>query len=205
MIKNLLYLIGSFAIFFLGIILYGVFLSKSSESLSTILAQKNIKEIVNPKIIVTKSKYNLALYSDATLLKNYKVVLGRVVSDKIKLPSTPAGKYRICEKVDNFKYHKLLRLNFPNSSNASELLMENKISKSEYKKIIQAENDGICPPEEIEFIKNFGIQGIGKYDLIFKNMPFVFNWTNGSVAVSNENIDELFSVCEVGTEVIIRE
>lgn len=192
-------------IFFLGIILYGIFLSKQTESLDSILTQRNIDKIVYPKIIIIKSKYKLALYSDSTLIKNYKIVLGKVADNNLDIKTTPAGKYKICDKISNYKYHKLLKLNFPNSSNAGLLLMENKISKSIYKKIIQAENQKICPPNDIEFIKNFGIQGIGKYNLVFKNLPFVFNWTNGSIAVSNEDIDELYSVCSIGTEVIIRE
>ena len=39
---------------------------------------------------------------------------------------------------------------------------------------------------------------------IFKNLPFVFNWTNGSIAMSDENIDEIHSVIREGTEVVIK-
>ena len=51
---------------------------------------------------------------------------------------------------------------------------------------------------------NIGIHGIGELNYVFKNLPFVFNWTNGSIAMSNENIDELYSVIKIGTEVDIK-
>jgi murein L,D-transpeptidase YafK len=205
LIKNILYLIGSFTLFFLGIIFYGIFLASSSESLESVLAKKGISEIKNPVIVVDKSEYNLALFSDTTLIKNYKVILGRVANKRIDIRSTPVGVFKICDKIEKYKYHKLLKLNYPNSGSGAELLMEKKISKSEYKRIANAELSDNCPPLDLQFIENFGLQGIGEYDLIFKNLPFVFNWTNGSVALSNKDIDEIFSVCKIGTQVTIRE
>jgi len=51
---------------------------------------------------------------------------------------------------------------------------------------------------------DIGIHGIGRLNFFFKNLPFVFNWTDGSIALSNENIDELISVVKVGTKIVIR-
>jgi hypothetical protein len=50
---------------------------------------------------------------------------------------------------------------------------------------------------------NIGIHGIGKLNFLFKNLPFVFNWTDGSIAISNEEIDELCGVIKKGTKVTI--
>ena len=49
-----------------------------------------------------------------------------------------------------------------------------------------------------------GIHGIGRLNYIFKNLPFVYNWTNGSIAMSDEDIDELYSVVKLGTKVVIK-
>jgi hypothetical protein len=51
---------------------------------------------------------------------------------------------------------------------------------------------------------NLGLHGIGKFNFIIKNLPFVFNWTNGSIALSDEDIDEIFSIVKVGTKVVIK-
>jgi hypothetical protein len=51
---------------------------------------------------------------------------------------------------------------------------------------------------------DIGIHGIGRLNYIFKNLPFVFNWTNGSIAMSDENMNELYSIIKVGTKVVIK-
>ncbi len=51
---------------------------------------------------------------------------------------------------------------------------------------------------ETELGNNIGIHGIGRLNFIFKNLPFIYNWTDGSIAVSNENIDEIYSVAKKG-------
>jgi hypothetical protein len=61
-----------------------------------------------------------------------------------------------------------------------------------------------CPEPDTDLGGNIGIQGIGEYNAIFKNLPFVFNWTDGSIAVSNEDIDEIYSVVKRGTKVVIK-
>ena len=206
MVKNILYLLASFAIFLLGIVFYGIFLDRNQVTLEQVLEAKKLKEIKNAHIEIRKSKYELNLFSDTTFLKSYRIVMGRVRDgDKFVYGRTPTGKYYVCNLVDKYRYHRLIKLNFPNSSDATELLLNKQITRHEYKKILDAEKRFECPDIKIHNIENFGIQGIGKFDIIFRNLPFVFNWTNGSIALSNGDIDEIFPICKIGTEVIIRE
>jgi len=51
---------------------------------------------------------------------------------------------------------------------------------------------------------NICIHGIGRLNSIFKNLPFVYNWTDGSIALSNESLDEILSVIKTGTQVVIK-
>ena len=61
-----------------------------------------------------------------------------------------------------------------------------------------------CTSDKTILGGNIGIHGIGRYDYFFKNLPFVYNWTDGSIAVSNEDIDELYTAVKKGTEVVIK-
>ncbi|MCK7523557.1 MAG: L,D-transpeptidase [Ignavibacteriales bacterium] len=61
-----------------------------------------------------------------------------------------------------------------------------------------------CPQANTILGGNLGIHGLGKFDYILKNLPFVYNWTDGSISVSNEAIDEIFSVVQKGTKVVIK-
>ena len=51
---------------------------------------------------------------------------------------------------------------------------------------------------------NVGIHGLGRLNLFFENLPFVYNWTDGSIAISNENLDEILTVVRKGTKVVIK-
>ena len=77
------------------------------------------------------------------------------------------------------------------------------IFDDEFNAIILSAKKNECPPKETKLGSDIGIHGIGTYNIIFKNLPFAFNWTNGSIAVSNENADELYSVVKIGTPVKI--
>ncbi len=149
----------------------------------------------------------LQLYADTVLVKSYKAVFGRgTKSVKTNLNDyiTPAGKYKICRIDTGTVYHKNFLLNYPNQNDAAEALKTGYIGKKEYSDIINAQKNGDCPPQNTILGANIAIHGIGEYDFIFRNLPFIFNWTNGSIAVSNASVDELLTVVKVGTEVIIK-
>ena len=86
---------------------------------------------------------------------------------------------------------------------AGEALKRGYINESEFDEIAAAYKNNDCPPGKTKLGADIGIHGIGEYDFIFRNLPFTFNWTDGSVAVSNKNIDELCSVVKIGTPVKI--
>jgi murein L,D-transpeptidase YafK len=140
------------------------------------------------------------------MIKSYKAVYGRNTSRIKKTLDdnvTPIGIYKICMIDSSDLYHKFLQLNYPDLNDVAELYKNGYIGKIEYNDLTETLSQNDCLPEEFNRDKKIGIHGIGEYNLIFKNLPFVFNWTNGSIAVSNENIDELFKVTQIGTTVEI--
>ncbi len=206
MLKNILYISGSIAVFFSGLICYGIILNLREVTLAEAMQQKGLDKIENVKIVVNRKNYRIELYSNKTLIKTYKAVFGKNNS-AVKISKsdlvTPIGEYIICAIDTVSKYHKLLKLNYPNDKDAGEALKRGYIDQNEFDIILQAFNQGECPPDDTRLGANIAIQGIGEYDLIFKNLPFTFNWTDGSIAVSNQSIDELYSVVKIGTHVKI--
>ncbi len=192
--------------FFAGVVLYGVILNLKEVSLREALLEKGITEVKDVRLIVDRKNYRIELYSGKLLIKTYKAVFGKNAGTlKISAEDnvTPIGNYKICAVDSNSKYHKFLHLNYPNEQDAAEALKQSYINNDEFNAIVLADNKDECPPEETKLGSALGIHGIGTYDAIFKNLPFSFNWTNGSIAVSNENIDELFSIVKIGTPVKI--
>jgi murein L,D-transpeptidase YafK len=194
-------------LFFAGIIVYGIIINSRDITLDEALSEKQITEIKNPSIVINRRDYNLELYSDKILVKKYNVVFGRNSGSK-KLSKddfiTPTGEYRVCRVDTNFIYYKKIYLNYPNTADAVEALRLNLINKEEFSKIVETNKREECSYPNTLLGADIGIQGIGEYNFIFKNLPFVFNWTNGSIALSNQNIDEIISVIGIGTRVSIR-
>ncbi|NJD21794.1 MAG: L,D-transpeptidase [Melioribacter sp.] len=206
MLKNILYISGSVVIFFAGMILYGVILNFREVTLKEALIEKGLTKLENIRLVVDKTDYKILLYSNKILIKTYKAVFGKS-SGTIKSSAddniTPLGDYKICAIDSLNKYHKFLHLDYPNERDAAEALKQGYIFDDEFNTIILAAKKNECPPKETKLGSEIGIHGIGTYNIIFKNLPFSFNWTNGSIAVSNENIDELYSVIKIGTPVKI--
>ena len=195
-------------LFFFGMILYGIILNLKEKTLQEAMEEKKITLFVRPSIVVDKKNYNLELYEDTTLVKTYKAVFGK--SNRINKGSftdsvTPCGEYVICRIDSVSRYHRFLLINYPNQIDVVEAYKKLWITKDEYYQIISNINLGKYPFENLEKYTRIGIHGIGTYDLIFRNLPFTFNWTNGSIAVSNTNIDELFRIVKIGTPVKIKE
>ncbi|MFA7227412.1 MAG: L,D-transpeptidase [Melioribacteraceae bacterium] len=206
MLKNILYISGSIVIFFAGVISYGVILNLREVSLKEALSEKKIDKLDEIYLIVDRRNYRIELYSNKTFIKSYKAVFGKNTGT-LKIAAddnvTPIGNYKICALDSVSEYYRFLHLNYPNERDAAEALKQEYINPDEFNAILLAGNKNECPPNETKLGSKVGIHGIGKYNLIFKNLPFSFNWTNGSIAVSNESIDELYSIVKIGTPVKI--
>jgi len=206
MLKNILYIAGSVVLFFAGLILYGVILNLREKPLNEAMAEKGLKQLNDVYLIVDRKNFHIELYSDKSLIKTYKAAFGKNNST-VKTSSTdyvtPIGDYKICAIDTNSQFHKYIHLNYPNELDAGEALKRGYINKVEFDAIMLAARKNECPPKETSLGSDIGIHGIGAYNAIFKNLPFVFNWTTGSIAVSDENIDELYKVVKIGTPVKI--
>ncbi|MGD8779434.1 MAG: L,D-transpeptidase [Ignavibacteria bacterium] len=205
-LKNIIYFGGSVVIFFAGMVIYGIILNSGELTLHEEMKNKGLKKLDNVKIIINRSNYFVEVFSDSVSVKKYKAVFGKNASQVKKFKDdyvTPIGRYKICSIDTSSQYHIFLSLNYPNKRDAAEALKNNFISKLEYDNIINSLQLEGCPSKDTKLGANIGIHGTGEYDLIFRNLPFIFNWTNGSIAVSNGNIEEILSVVGIGTEVII--
>jgi murein L,D-transpeptidase YafK len=207
MLKNIAYILGSVFVFFSGLIFYGMILNAREIPLKKAMEKAKLRKLQNVKIVINRNTYELKLFSDSVLVKTYKAVFGRNKSN-IKNGNdmaTPRGKYKICRITRTSEYYRFYFLNYPNTKDAAEGLKKKLIDKDNYLRIVKALEKGNCPPQNTTLGGKIGIHGIGKYDFIFRNLPFVFNWTNGSVALSNEDIDELAPYLKIGTPVIIKD
>lgn len=205
--RNVFYFGGGIVLFIFGVIVYGVVLNLREVPLSEAVQLKGYAELLNTNIVIERKTFTLTLYEDSVMIKAYRANFGSNIIDAKSHEgdgATPVGEYLVCSIDTAHKYHKFLHLNYPNLNDMAEGLRKGIISQSEYDSLRFDFFYKECPELRTALGGNIGIHGIGKYNYIFKNLPFIYNWTDGSIALSNEHIDEIYSVVKKGTKVVIK-
>ena len=206
-LQKIIFFSGGTLIFIIGVILYGIIINIREITLTEAMKLKGFSKLNSTSILIERKNYSLSIYEDTVLIKTCRANFGRNINSPKSREgdnATPVGEYMICTIDTLSRYHKFLRLNYPNLVDAGEALVKGRISQKQYDKLTFEYYYGDCPDSVTDLGGNIGIQGIGEYNTIFKNLPFVFNWTDGSIAVSNEDIDEIYSVVKRGTKVVIK-
>ncbi|MCE1188091.1 MAG: L,D-transpeptidase [Ignavibacteria bacterium] len=205
MVKRVVFVVGSILFFLAGCLLYGVFLNYSQKTLNEEMYSKGIRTISNPIIKIDRKRYALHLFQDTTFIKSYRAVFGRNSEAKRAANdrATPIGEYRICRIDSTHLYYCYLHLNYPNEHDITEAYRRNELNREEFEATRNSFFYQQMPDQNTVLGGNIGIHGIGKLNFLFKNLPFVFNWTDGSIAISNEDMNEILPIIKIGTNVII--
>ena len=114
---------------------------------------------------------------------------------------TPLGDFKISSVKENSRFHLFFALDYPTMEHARRALEDGRISPSEYESLQTAWNRGESPPQNTGLGGFIGIHGVGEGDMEVHNR---FNWTNGCVAITNDEIDEMAQMVSIGTRVTIR-
>jgi murein L,D-transpeptidase YafK len=141
-------------------------------------------------IIIDKSDYELQVYDDKGWYATYPVVFGNSSLEDKKMEgdrNTPEGTFRVISKKMHPKWDRFIMLDYP--------------TKESYEKFNQRKQRGEIP----------GNSGIGGGVGIHGTWPHedyqvdkYKNWTNGCIALKNEDVEEIYNYVPLGTKVIIR-
>ena len=134
-------------------------------------------------IIVYKSDRKLELRSNDRIIKTYRIALGKNPTGHKQRQGdnkTPEGTYKISGKNPNSKFHKSLRISYPNEQD-----------------ILCAKNNCVNPGRDIM------IHGLDKKSSWIGKAHVARDWTHGCIAVSNDEIDEIYRTTKVGATIQI--
>ena len=134
-------------------------------------------------IVVFKQKHEMCVYKNKALLKVYKVALGLEPCGAKQCEGdmrTPEGIYFINGKNPHSLYHKSLGISYPA---AKDMAIARRLGKR--------------PGGEIK------IHGLPNGQGYVGELHRLKDWTHGCIALTDEEIDELFNRVEVGTPVNI--
>ena len=135
------------------------------------------------KILIEKKERRLMLISKGEVLKSYKIALGASsIGPKERKGDnkTPEGTYVIESKNKNSHYHQCLRISYPNERDKK-----------------RAKELGVSPGGDIM------IHGIKKDFSWVGDSHAEVDWTKGCVAVTDEEIEEIYKLAPIGTIVEI--
>ncbi|MBI3450737.1 MAG: L,D-transpeptidase [Acidobacteria bacterium] len=135
-------------------------------------------------ILVDKLRHTLTLIRGGRVVRTYRAELGlngsadkTVSGDK----ATPEGRYRIVEKKDlgETHWHRALLINYPNDGDRAQFA--------------EAQRRGLLPRRA----------RIGGLIEVHGEGGRFQDWTEGCIALDNDDIDELFRLVAVGTPITI--
>ena len=135
-------------------------------------------------IVIVKSTRTMTLMNGGKVLKTYKVALSaHSVGGKERLgdDKTPEGLYTVDWKNAQSKFHLALHVSYPNAADRE-----------------RAKKLGVDPGGEIE------IHGIGAKYGYLGALHRQVDWTAGCIAVTNEEMDEIWKLVAVGTPIEIK-
>lgn len=136
----------------------------------------------------------LAVYAGQWPLKYFGAALGYdPIHDKQQRDDyrTPEGDFYLCGFNAQSRYHKSLRLSYPNVEDAARGLKSGLIDRATHNAIVRAIARGRTPPQDTRLGGDIMIHGggIGR------------NWTWGCIALDNAAVDELFDLLPLRTRI----
>jgi murein L,D-transpeptidase YafK len=153
-------------------------------------------------LYVWKRRRLMVLREGDQIVRRFEIGLGtQPDSPKLRRGDnrTPEGTYYVREKKTQSSYHRFIGLSYPNVGDADRGLQTNLISQEEWADIFFANLRGVSPPSSTGLGGRIGIHGYGTRPQI------VVDWTQGCIAVRNDDIDYLFDRVRIGTPVHIKE
>jgi murein L,D-transpeptidase YafK len=140
-------------------------------------------------VVVVKSNYELKVYDQDGWYGTYPVVFGsKNLGDKMMEGDrrTPEGIYHIASKRPHEKWDKMMLIDFP--------------TKSDIEKFNERKAKGLIP-RNAKIGGGIAIHGTWPHDDLAVDL--YQNWTNGCIALKNEDVDELYDLLPIGTPVQI--
>lgn len=156
-------------------------------------------------LLIDTTVYTLSLMRGETAVTVFEgIAIGqegvsrrRVVGDQ----RTPLGAYRISEVRDSSRYHRFIALDYPSLNDAQEALNAGVIDAEAFQAIRHAHEQGRQPPSNTALGGEIGIHGVGKGD---PRIHEDYDWTDGCIALTDEQIDDLVPHLATGMTVVIR-
>jgi murein L,D-transpeptidase YafK len=135
-------------------------------------------------VLVLKAPRRLLLLQGAGVLRDYEIALGaNALGPKRHRGDTrtPEGRYRIDSRVTDSRFHRALHISYPNEDD-----------------LAFARRAGVDPGGAVM------IHGLPDGERWVGEMHRGYDWTNGCIAVTDDEMNEIWELVDDGTPIEIR-
>lgn len=159
----------------IAVLLMGILAAEGLAAAQTVRADQ---------VVVVKSERTLTLLSQGKAIRTYKVALGAVpvgAKEKQGDHRTPEGRYLLDRRSSQSKFYKSIHISYPNEQDRQ-----------------RATRHGVSPGGDIMIHglpNGFGWLGASHR---------LTDWTDGCIAVTNAEMDEIWDLVPDGTPIEIR-
>lgn len=157
-------------------------------------------------IFIDKSERRLVAQDGRGWRETFRVALGfEPVGDKeIEGDGrTPEGEFYVCSRVRHDRFHRFLGLSYPAPEDAHRGKALGLLMPIEFRSILRAWTHREPPPWRTALGGKVGIHGYGRRSDRAALHAAGEDWTDGCIAVSNDEIERIHGHIRVGTRVVI--
>lgn len=157
------------------------------------------------RIEINVTEMNLTVWAGNKALRHYpNIAIGSGGISSVHYQgdeSTPLGEYTVLWINRDSPFGIFFGLNYPTETHAEQAFEAGRLSLEEYRQIAIATRYHSRPPFNTALGGRIGIHGIGRGS---REIHEAINWTNGCVALTNEEMRDLTQWVHVGIRVTIR-
>jgi murein L,D-transpeptidase YafK len=177
-----------------------------SDLIETMLTRAHLPRHSNELwVLVDDKEATLSVFRGSALVERFMPIsLGRSGAKTQRVRGdnvTPKGEFRINRFNYQSQWRTFMGIDFPTPPHARMALEKGIYSQADYENYFDYYRRNGHPPQDTALGGAIGIHGLGSAD---PDIHGRFHWTQGCVAVTNEQIDRLTDLVGVGTRVVIR-
>lgn len=147
-------------------------------------------------LAIMQGETELQVFEDIAIGSNGPT-LSRLRGDK----TTPLGDFTITDIRRSKRFELFMAINYPNLDHTERAFDDHRIDFEEYRTLRYDLDRGNPPSQSTSLGGQLGIHGLGTGD---PEVHKLANWTNGCIALTNEQLVELVDWVAIGTRVVVR-
>ncbi|TVU88725.1 L,D-transpeptidase family protein [Vreelandella titanicae] len=180
--------------------------SASTDLIETMLSRAHVPRHSNELwVLVDDKEATLSVFRGNALLERFAPIsLGRAGAKTQRVRGdnvTPMGEFHVNRFNYESQWRTFIGIDYPTPVHARMALEKGIYSQADYDDYFDYYRRYGHPPQNTALGGAIGIHGLGSAD---PDIHGRYHWTQGCVAVTNEQIDRLTELVGVGTRVVIR-